>query len=152
MNYLVLYIPLKFQNMIKKIKKGKGIAFQYVHEEENLDMDKSSNDNINKSIAMSTKQFSKVVKKFQRSNKYGFSNRDQNNYRKNDSDKSFVKTFKCRECERYGHYQAECPNYLKKQKRSFCTTLSDDELDGSDIEGEYNRAFVIILYKNVLWD
>ena len=55
---------------------GKEIIFQSIHEEENIDKGKSSNDNINESIAMLTKQFSKVVKKFKNSNNYGSNSRD----------------------------------------------------------------------------
>ena len=42
-------------------------------------------------------------------------------YRK-DTIKSVVKlnkSFKCRECEGYGHYHIGCPTYLRRQKKSF---------------------------------
>ena len=55
-------------------KKGKEISFQFVHEKENLNKNKSLNDNINES--MLAKQFFKVVKKFMRSNNFGYSNRN----------------------------------------------------------------------------
>lgn len=45
-------------------KKVKETAFRFVHEEDLLEKDKSSTDNINDSRPMLTKQFSKVVKFF----------------------------------------------------------------------------------------
>lgn len=118
---------------------GKEIIFQSIHEEENIDKGKSSNDNINESIAMLTKQFSKVVKKFKNSNNYGSNSRDQGYYRRKDFDKPNVKdngSFNCREYEGYSHYQVECLKFLRSQKKSLGATLSDEESNDSDGEGE----------------
>ena len=46
------------------LDKVKETAFRFVHEEDLLEKDKSSTDNINDSRPMLTKQFSKVVKFF----------------------------------------------------------------------------------------
>ncbi|KAA0050557.1 gag-proteinase polyprotein [Cucumis melo var. makuwa] len=47
--------------------------------------------------------------------------------------------FRCRECGGVGHYQAECPTFLKKQKKNFCVTLSDEESDDNrDDDGNIN--------------
>ncbi|GAA0141048.1 hypothetical protein LIER_02283 [Lithospermum erythrorhizon] len=46
------------------------------------------------------------------------------------------KGIQCRECEGFGHIQVECPNYVKKQSKSYYTTLSDEE---SDEEEENNN-------------
>ncbi|KAA0035923.1 ty3-gypsy retrotransposon protein [Cucumis melo var. makuwa] len=36
--------------------------------------------------------------------------------------------------EGYGHYQVGCPNFMRRQKKSFSATLSDDDTDESDEE------------------
>ncbi|MCI61986.1 keratin type I cytoskeletal 9-like, partial [Trifolium medium] len=40
---------------------------------------------------------------------------------------------RCFECEGYGHYKTECPNYLKKQKKGMTTTWSDLDEDEGEI-------------------
>ena len=62
----------------------KEIALQSVHEEENIEKGKSSNDHVNESIGMLTKQLSNVMKKFRNTNNYSSYNKDQNNYRRKD--------------------------------------------------------------------
>ncbi|GAA0151708.1 hypothetical protein LIER_10368 [Lithospermum erythrorhizon] len=37
------------------------------------------------------------------------------------------KGIQCRECEGFGYIQVECPNYVKKQSKSYYTTLSYDD-------------------------
>ncbi|GAA0150057.1 hypothetical protein LIER_09081 [Lithospermum erythrorhizon] len=45
-----------------------------------------------------------------------------------------------RECDGFGHIQAKCPNYIKKQSKNYSSTLSDDESEhGQD---EQIRNFV----------
>lgn len=60
--------------------KGKDIAFKAIHKEEVLDNNKSPNENANESIALLTKQYSKVVKKFKNMDTDGSNYRDQNNF------------------------------------------------------------------------
>ncbi|PNX63255.1 gag-protease polyprotein, partial [Trifolium pratense] len=52
---------------------------------------------------------------------------------KTDDKPSQNKGIQCHECEGYGHVRAECPTYLKNQKKSLTASWSDDEL--SDNEG-----------------
>ena len=51
------------------------------------------------------------------------------------------KIFRCRERGEVGHYQVECLMFLRKQKNSFSVTLSGDDTDESDEEGEDNLSF-----------
>ncbi|TYK02457.1 gag-proteinase polyprotein [Cucumis melo var. makuwa] len=51
--------------------------------------------------------------------------------------------FKCRECGGVGHYQAECPTYLRKQKKNFRVTLSDEESGDSRDDDRNINAFTI---------
>lgn len=57
-------------------------------------------------------------------------------------------SFKCRECEEYDYYQVECPAFLKRKKKRFGATLSDEESNDSDVEGEYTKVFVNILSRD----
>lgn len=90
---------------------------------------------------MFTKQISKVVKRFRKPNNYGSNSRDQNKIfnRRRDSDKIATRTdksFKCRQCE--GNDQTECPNCLKRQKKSLTATLANDESDSNSSEDDNN--------------
>ncbi|TYJ98757.1 gag-proteinase polyprotein [Cucumis melo var. makuwa] len=121
----------------KDDKKGKGVAFKTVYEEETPNHNTTNEVNVNESIALLTKQFSKVVKKFINMNTTGAGVREQNSFRRRD--KSFKRkqegrTFKCKKCGDIGHYQAECPTYLRRQMKSFCATLSNEEFDDSKEE------------------
>ena len=53
------------------------------------------------------------------------------------------KGIQCHECEIFGHVRAECPTFLKKQKKGMSTTWSDDELEGAhnDEATNYVMAF-----------
>ncbi|KAA0047000.1 gag-pol polyprotein [Cucumis melo var. makuwa] len=74
-------------------KKGKGIAFKSIYEEETT-VNKSENEaNMDESIALLMKQFSKVT---------------------------------------------ECPTFLRRQKKNFCATLSDEDTDDSEVDNGMN--------------
>lgn len=61
-------------------KKGREVAFQSINDEESSKKDKSSHESLTYSMAMLRKQFSKVVKKFNKwPNNYGNNSKDQNN-------------------------------------------------------------------------
>ncbi|KAA0060068.1 gag-pol polyprotein [Cucumis melo var. makuwa] len=86
---------------------------------------------------------------------YGSDSRYQSNFRRKHFDKPNVKidqSLKCRECEGYGLYQVECPNFLRRQKKSFSVTLSDDDTNESDEECECTKAFISILSKDEVED
>ncbi|GAA0160084.1 hypothetical protein LIER_16719 [Lithospermum erythrorhizon] len=51
----------------------------------------------------------------------------------------------CRECEGYGHIQVQCPNYIKKQTRSYYSTHSDEDTD--EDEGNNSNTFVAFTAK-----
>lgn len=44
----------------------------------------------------------------------------------------------------FDHYQAECPTFLRRQKKSFSTTLSDGDTNESDEKRECTKAFINI--------
>ena len=55
----------------------------------------------------------------------------------------------CFECNGHGHFQKECPNYLKSKGKAYATTLSDsdsstsDSKDSCDEEGNFLAFFTI---------
>ena len=55
----------------------------------------------------------------------------------NSGDQNERKGVQCFECEGYGHIQVECPNYVRKQTKSYYTTHSDEEEEYRDT-GEEN--------------
>ncbi|KAA0050476.1 gag-pol polyprotein [Cucumis melo var. makuwa] len=102
--------------------------------------------NQDESIALLTKQFSKMARKFKSLNTVGRTEKtgrhDDENSTRNVNDLSYRRnsdhgkkkedlgrSFRCRECEGFGHYQVECPTYLKRQKKNYYATLSDEDSD-----------------------
>jgi len=61
-------------------KKGKGIAFESIYEKEAIVNHSDNEANMDESIALLTKQFSKVVKKFQNMNISGSNAQNLNQY------------------------------------------------------------------------
>ncbi|KAA0056382.1 gag-pol polyprotein [Cucumis melo var. makuwa] len=48
------------------------------------------------------------------------------------------RSFRCRECEGFGHYQAECPTYLRRQKKNYYVTLSGEDSDDDEVDHSMN--------------
>ncbi|KAA0035182.1 uncharacterized protein E6C27_scaffold57G002840 [Cucumis melo var. makuwa] len=67
-------------------KKGTGVASKSVYEEESTDNKSPSVANVNEFIALLTKQFSKVVKKFKNMNTTGSNSRNSINFRRRDDE------------------------------------------------------------------
>ncbi|XP_031112003.1 uncharacterized protein LOC116015975 [Ipomoea triloba] len=122
-----------------KKPNGKGIAFQS-KQDTNSDED---TEKMEESIAVLTKNFNRVLKKF---NKFRNKNKSFSN---NQGSPSFAQNqsvnpkkegnpnldgIQCYECKGYGHIQSECPNYLRRKNKTYVATLSDD----SDSEEENN--------------
>ncbi|KAH6771054.1 hypothetical protein C2S52_015857, partial [Perilla frutescens var. hirtella] len=106
------------------------------------------------SIALLTKNFSKFVKRYEKSSQNNFvKNRFSKPRRTKDEDpgEEKLKEVKCRECGGLGHYQAECANTLKKKNKSYSSTFSesdDPDNSGSDEECVSNHiAFMTYSHK-----
>lgn len=157
--------PLTFEiTLVDRVERnGKGVAFRSIHKDESIEKGKAPHGQVNESIALLTKQFSNVIKKMSSSNTYGLNNRFQNNYRSIEFDRSNSRefdrsntresdqssnrdnrSFKCRECGGHGHYQVECPTYLRRLKKSFGVTLSDEESNGITKDEVFVNAFISI--------
>ncbi|XP_050942587.1 uncharacterized protein LOC127150004 [Cucumis melo] len=114
-------------------KKDKGITFNSVYEEETTINQSDNEANMNESIALLTKQNGGEINT-RRYNKV--SNRsDSDDGRKKEGEGRF---FRCRECGGVGHYQVECPTFLRRQKKIFRATLSDEDIDDSEEDNGMN--------------
>ncbi|TYK01749.1 uncharacterized protein E5676_scaffold775G00790 [Cucumis melo var. makuwa] len=138
-------------------ENGKGIAFKSIYKEETTVNQSDNVANVNESIALLTKQFSKVVKKFKKLNTTGSNTQNLTNYRRKDGENNTRRYnevsnrrksdygrknegegrfFSCRECGGVGHYQDECPMFLRRQKKSFCATLSDEDTNDNEEDND----------------
>ena len=45
----------------------------------------------------------------------------------------------CFECNGHGHFEKECPNYLRSKGKVYATTLSDSDSSTSDSEDGYDE-------------
>ncbi|KAA0066403.1 gag-proteinase polyprotein [Cucumis melo var. makuwa] len=142
----------------RESKKGKGIAFKSVNVSEEVDCDIEAN--MDESIALLTKQFTNVLRNLKNSNVTGVNVQTSNQYRRrndNDptrrnnenSDKQIDGYLKKKECEGVSHYQAECPTFLRKQKKNFRVSLSDEEsVDSRDDDRNINAFTIRITDEN----
>ena len=141
-------------------KKFKRIAFQAENREEQIEALCDEDDDLAETMAILSKNFSKVLKRFNENNKGGAMNRDSGGVsngvttprrntasnlgnfnagsrnRSSTSNNNFDskaknKGIQCQECEGFGHIQAECANTLKKKNKSLNATWSDGDSDCS---------------------
>ena len=135
-------------------KKSKGIAFQAENREDQIEVFWNEDDDLTESMVLLSKNFSKVLKKFNRNKGY-MRNKDsgsvstgvptprrntipnRGNFNAGSRNRSDTgnnldsnarnKTIQCRECEGFKHLQAECANNLKKKNKSLNATWSDGD-------------------------
>ena len=114
---------------------------------EEQESDDEGNSNDDKSFDLLTKNFNKFLQKMSRRKSTQNSTRI-NNFQKN---KKVVSTgelkkqnkgIQCREYEGFGHIQSECANTLKKKGKSFKTTWSDEESEGSEEEDDHVSNYI----------
>ncbi|KAA0033858.1 Receptor-like protein 12 [Cucumis melo var. makuwa] len=134
----------------RESKKSKMVAFTSGYEQETIENQLDNEVNQDESIAHLTKQFSKMARKFKSMNTTGetvekdrydgenstrkvndFSQRRNSDHGKKKQDVG--RSFRCRECKGFGHYQAECPTFLRRQKKNYYATLSDEDSDDDEV-------------------
>ncbi|XP_058771038.1 uncharacterized protein LOC131644531 [Vicia villosa] len=121
-------------------KKNKSIAFVSNSQEE---VEESREENLSESIAMLGKQFNKIIRRMDQKPRPNVKNISSDTNRSYDSGRrakpeekyNHSKGIQCHGCEGYGHIRAECPTYLKKQKKGLSVSWSDED-SGSDFEEE----------------
>ncbi|KAA0033544.1 gag-proteinase polyprotein [Cucumis melo var. makuwa] len=152
----------------RESKKVKGIVFISTHVGEKAVSDTEAN--MDESIALLTKQFTNALRKLKNTKATGMNAQTSNPYRRRKGDdttrrnnensdrrsdgyikkkKGDIRIFRCRECGGVGHYQPECPTYLRKQKKNFRVTLSDEEYgDSREDDGNINAFTIRITDEN----
>src|ERR1044072_7182918 len=121
-------------------KKNKSIDLVSSSEEE---CKKGEEDKISEAIAMLGRQFNKLIKRIDpksRSNVKDITSdisrsHDSSRRSKSEDEGSQSREIQCHGCEGYGHIRAECPTFLKKQRKGMTVTWSDGE-SGSESEEE----------------
>ncbi|TYK01623.1 gag-pol polyprotein [Cucumis melo var. makuwa] len=76
-----------------------------------------------------------------------FSHRRNSDHSKKKEDVG--RSFRCRECEGFGHYQAECPTYLRRQKKNYYATLTDEDSDDDEVDHGRNAFTACITEINL---
>lgn len=129
-------MTLKRWKKEKKEKPSSGMALIHSEEHFNVDMLKNLDE---EKVVLLTKNYAKFLRKNMKNNNV---NKEENsrkpiNYsqRQNKPVERKNKGIQCRECEGYGHIQAECANTLKKKSKALAVTWSD-----SDLEEDCNEA------------
>ncbi|KAA0039139.1 uncharacterized protein E5676_scaffold322G00420 [Cucumis melo var. makuwa] len=55
---------------------------------------------------------------------------------------------RCHEHEGFGHFQVECPTFLKHKKKRLSVTLSDDETSSDSGSEEFRKALISCVAKD----
>ena len=63
-----------------------------------------------------------------------FGNEKKDFKRKDGKDSQSSQGITCFECNRHGHFNKKCPNYLKAKGKVYATTLSDSDSSSSDLD------------------
>ena len=137
-------------------RKSKSLALETINERVDVH-DSLDDDSVEKDVAYLAKNFRKFFK-FKKSGKFGdkgkfqTSRREKREFKRKDGKESqSTQDVTCFECNGYGHFKKECPNYLKSKGKVYATTLSDsdslnsDSDESCDGEGNYS-AFMAIAH------
>lgn len=130
-----------FKNNESTEKKNKSIALVSNTEDEPEESEIGTDKELTKAIAILGRQFNKIMKRMDQKPKSNNKNsnfdssKDSDSSRKTKSDDK-GKGIQCHGCEGFGHIKAECPTYLKKQKKGLAVTWSDGESSESDSDEE----------------
>ncbi|CAJ2644227.1 unnamed protein product [Trifolium pratense] len=129
----------------RKEKKNKSLAFaSNTGEDEESDLE--SDESLSEAMGLLGRQFNRVMKRMDKKSKFNVPsikldiNKQTNDQRRARSDEKTSQSegVQCHECEGYGHIKAECPTFLKRQRKSLAITWSDE--DDSEEETESGSA------------
>ncbi|KAM6574972.1 hypothetical protein CsatA_023299 [Cannabis sativa] len=144
----------KKQKEVVKEKSEVGIAL--IHQENKKPVLEDLNGITDETIALLTRNYAKFLKKNYRKN----SPADKENLLKRNKGVNFKpgqasndqkgRGIKCRECDGYGHIQAECANTLKKKKALAATWSDSDEEKNSTVSEGSDEEKQIRALKNSL--
>jgi hypothetical protein len=130
----LLTYELAAKEKTEKWKKSIALVTNTTESEE-VENGLETDENLSETMAHLGRQFNRILKKMDgrgRTNAKGnFSdnNRKFNGERKYRPEEkaSTGKGVQCHECEGHGHIRAECPTFLKKQKKGMAVTWSDED-------------------------
>ncbi|CAM8960832.1 unnamed protein product [Rhodiola kirilowii] len=122
-------------------------------------VDDETNDGVSEELTSLTKNFNKLLKKINRKGagqnsvnqsrnqdirRVDFQPRERQSDQKENCKSGRTKGIQCRECEGFGHIQAECANTLKKKNsKSLNVSWSDDETEESTKEEETSNFIAL---------
>ncbi|CAM8966303.1 unnamed protein product [Rhodiola kirilowii] len=122
-------------------------------------VDDETNDGVSEELTSLTKNFNKLLKKINRKGagqnsvnqsrnqdirRVDFQPRERQSDQKENCKSGRTKGIQCRECEGFGHIQAECANTLKKKNsKSLNVNWSDDETEESTKEEETSNFIAL---------
>jgi hypothetical protein len=118
-------------------RKNKSIAFVSNTEEKSEEGNSGGNGSISEAIAMLGRQFNKFIKKVDQQCRPNVKN-IPSDIKKRSTHKEKAnqgKGIQCHGCEGYGHIKAECPTFLKMQRKGLSATWSEEDTE-SESEGE----------------
>ncbi|XP_019192764.1 PREDICTED: uncharacterized protein LOC109187072 [Ipomoea nil] len=130
----------EFEILQKGKNNDKGIALQ----SKQKNSPEIDTETMEQSIALLTKNFNRVLKKFNKfrsksaSINQGNFPTGQNQSISKGRESLKPEGIQCYECKGFGHIQSECPTYFKRKNKTYVATLSDD----SDSEEDTNTNFV----------
>ena len=122
-------------------KKHKNIAFVSNTSNEQAQIDLETNEGIFDVMVLLGRQFNNILKNilFDISRNSESQRRDRNDDKTNQG-----KGVHCHGCEGFGHFKAECPTHLKRQKKGLSISRSDDDVSENEPDDE-NSNHVIAL-------
>ena len=108
----------------------KGVALKISH--------KKSEEELAETMNLLARKFNKTITRYNRKPTENPSGTDNGTDNWRDKRKSEAKressgnqnqgrNIRCKECEGFGHIQVQCPNYIRKQAKSYYATHSDDD-------------------------
>lgn len=123
-------------------KKTKIISFVSSTEDKQNQCNLDTGEGMANAIVFLGRKFDKVLKKIDRKLRLNVKNipldiRNTSNFQRRsrtEERSNKGKGIQCHGCEGFGHVRAECPTYLKKQKKGLFVSWSDE--DNSEIESE----------------
>ncbi|KAK2421711.1 gag-protease polyprotein [Trifolium repens] len=125
-------------------KKSKNIAFTSNTDNEEVDGDLDTQEDLSDAIFLLGSQFKKILKKVDikpwrnvKHIQFDISKQGNTSAKTKTDDKiNQGKGVHFHECEGYGHIRSECTTYLKKQEKSLAVTWSDEDDSDNELESE----------------
>ncbi|PON99959.1 hypothetical protein TorRG33x02_043770, partial [Trema orientale] len=134
-------LPDRFNPKLTAIEESKNLDTMKVEElmgslqtyEMNLRQREKASKSASKYAKEDDVNLALLTKNMGKMSKSGNSNKGMNFLKPDSSKKNGIQ---CRECEGYGHVQAECANTLKKKAKAMTSIWSDEEFEGSQEEDD----------------